>query len=51
MAQVIHELWMANDPSVVIMPSNVIVSSPRVEPELLHYLGRRRKARHRWERL
>ena len=29
---------MANDPSVVIMPSNVIVSSPRVEPELLHYL-------------
>lgn len=38
MAQVIHELWMANDPSVVIMPSNVIVSSPRVEPELLHYL-------------
>lgn len=38
MAQVIHELWMSNDPSVMIMPGNVAISSSRVEPELLHYL-------------
>lgn len=38
MAQVIHELWMNGDPSVVIMPGSVAISSPRVEPELLHYL-------------
>lgn len=38
MAQVIHELWMNNDPSVMIMPGSVAISSPRVEPELLHYL-------------
>nr|WP_262499199.1 DUF499 domain-containing protein [Pseudomonas proteolytica] len=38
MAQVIHELWMNADPSVMIMPGSVAVSSPRVEPELLHYL-------------
>jgi predicted AAA+ superfamily ATPase len=38
MAQVIHELWMGNDPSVMIMPGSVGISSARVEPELLHYL-------------
>lgn len=38
MAQVIHELWMNNDPSVMIMPGSVAVGTPRVEPELLHYL-------------
>lgn len=38
MAQVIHELWMGNDPSVMIMPGNVEISSPRVQPELMHYL-------------
>lgn len=38
MAQVIHELWMGNDPSVMIMPGSVSISSARVEPELLHYL-------------
>ena len=38
MAQVIHELWMNADPSVMIMPGSVAVSSARVEPELLHYL-------------
>jgi uncharacterized protein len=38
MAQVIHELWMGNDPSVMIMPGNVAIASQRVEPELLHYL-------------
>lgn len=38
MAQVIHELWMSGDPSVMIMPGSVAISSPRVEPELLHYL-------------
>ncbi|MCB9972622.1 MAG: ATP-binding protein [Hyphomonas sp.] len=38
MAQVIHELWMGGDPSVMIMPGSVAISSARVEPELLHYL-------------
>ncbi|MDQ6436331.1 DUF499 domain-containing protein [Mesorhizobium sp. LHD-90] len=38
MAQAIHELWMNNDPSVMIMPGSMAISSPRVEPELLHYL-------------
>lgn len=38
MAQVIHELWMSGDPSVAIMPGSIAISSPRVEPELLHYL-------------
>ena len=38
MAQVIHELWMNRDPSVMIMPGSVAISSARVEPELLHYL-------------
>ena len=38
MAQVIHELWMGNDPSIMIMPGSVAVGSARVEPELLHYL-------------
>ena len=38
MAQAIHELWMNNDPSVMIMPSSVAIGSARVEPELLHYL-------------
>ncbi|WP_170755622.1 DUF499 domain-containing protein [Ruegeria lacuscaerulensis] len=38
MAQVIHELWMGQDPSVVIMPGSVTVNSARVQPELLHYL-------------
>ena len=38
MAQLIHELWINNDPSVMIMPGNVAVNSARVEPELLHYL-------------
>ena len=38
MAQVIHELWMNQDPSVMIMPGSVAISSARVEPELLHYL-------------
>ena len=38
MAQVIHELWMGNDPSVMIMPGSVAISKARVEPELLHYL-------------
>ncbi|MBN9362843.1 MULTISPECIES: DUF499 domain-containing protein [unclassified Devosia] len=38
MAQAIHELWMNGDPSVMIMPGSVAVSSSRVEPELLHYL-------------
>ena len=39
MAQVIHQLWMANDPSIMIMPGCVPASSPRVEPELSKYLS------------
>ena len=38
MAQAIHELWMNNDPSVMIMPGSIAVGSARVESELLHYL-------------
>ena len=38
MAQAIHELWMNNDPSTMIMPGSMAVGSARVEPELLHYL-------------
>ncbi len=38
MAQAVHELWMNNDPSVMIMPGSIAVGSSRVEPELLHYL-------------
>ena len=38
MAQVIHELWMANDASVMIMPGNIAIGSSRVNPELLRYL-------------
>ncbi len=39
MAQVIHELWMNHDPSTMIMPGSLAISSARVEPELLHYLN------------
>lgn len=39
MAQVVHQLWMASDPSVMIMPGSVPASSPRVEPELTKYLS------------
>ena len=38
MAQVVHELWISNDPSILIMPCSVPVSSQRVEPELTKYL-------------
>ena len=38
MAQVVHHLWMNNDPSLMIMPGSVAVGSERVEPELRHYL-------------
>jgi len=39
MAQVVHQLWMANDPSIMIMLGSVPASSPRVEPELSKYLS------------
>jgi uncharacterized protein len=39
MAQVIHQLWMDTDNSVMIMPASVPISSPRVEPELVDYLS------------
>ena len=38
MAQVIHELWINNDPSVMIMPGNFTVALDSVRPELLRYL-------------
>ncbi len=38
MAQGIHELWMHNDPSVMIMPGSIAVGSAGVESELLNYL-------------
>ena len=33
MAQVVHELWIGDDPSVLIMPGSLPLSSQRVEPE------------------
>lgn len=39
MAQAIHELWMNNDPSVMVMPGSIAVDSDRVGPELLRYLN------------
>ena len=39
MAQVVHELWINNDPSVIIMPGNFTVALDSVRPELLRYLG------------
>ena len=38
MAQAIHELWMNNDPSAMIMPGCLSVGSERVGSELLRYL-------------
>ena len=38
MAQVVYELWSGTDPSVLIMPCSVPMSSQRVEPELTKYL-------------
>lgn len=38
MAQLIHELWMSSDPSLMIMPGSVAVGAARVQPELLNYL-------------
>jgi hypothetical protein len=38
MAQLIHELWMSTDPSLMIMPGSVAVGAARVQPELLNYL-------------
>lgn len=38
MAQLIHELWMSSDPSLMIMPGSVPVGATRVQPELLNYL-------------
>ena len=38
MAQAVHQLWMENDPSAMIMPGSIAVGSERVKPELLHYL-------------
>ena len=38
MAQVIHELWINDDSSVMIMPGNFTVALDSVKPELLRYL-------------
>lgn len=38
MASVIHELWMANDPSPMIMPGSLPLDVPAVEGELTRYL-------------
>lgn len=38
MAQLIHELWMSSDPSLMIMPGSVPAAATRVQPELLNYL-------------
>ena len=39
MAEVIHELWMNNDGSTMIMPGTIPMDAPSVRGELIHYLG------------
>lgn len=38
MAAIIHELWMANDPSPMIMPGSLPLDFPKVQGELTRYL-------------
>ena len=38
MAQVIHELWVSNDTSIMIMPGGIPVGAQEVSPELTKYL-------------
>lgn len=38
MAAVIHELWMNNDTSALIMPSSITLDVPTVRDELIRYL-------------
>lgn len=38
MAAVIHELWMANDESAMIMPGSVTLDMPQVRDELVRHL-------------
>jgi predicted AAA+ superfamily ATPase len=38
MAGVIHELWIANDPSLLIMPGSLPFNKPAVRDELTRYL-------------
>lgn len=38
MAAVIHELWMANDPSAMIMPGSIPLDMPNVRDELVRHL-------------
>lgn len=39
MAEVIHELWMNNDGSTMIMPGTIPMDAPSVRNELSRYLG------------
>lgn len=39
MAEVIHELWMNNDGSTMIMPGTIPMDAPSVRNELTRYLG------------
>ena len=38
MASIIHELWMAGDPSPMIMPGSLPLDYPKVQSELTRYL-------------
>ena len=38
MSAVIHELWMANDSSAMIMPGSIPLNTPNVRDELVRYL-------------
>jgi hypothetical protein len=40
MAAVIHELWMGNDASAMIMPGSIPLDVPNVRDELIRYLPR-----------
>jgi predicted AAA+ superfamily ATPase len=39
MAKVVHELWVSNDSSVMIMPGGIPVGAQEVSPELTKYLA------------
>lgn len=39
MAMVVHELWVNNNTSIMIMPGNIPLSNQVISPELTKYLG------------
>lgn len=48
MAFVIHELWMSNDASPLIMPGSIPLDTPNVREELMRYLDKDSYLGERW---